>query len=128
MQRHAQRAVYILIALIILSACAPEQTTPTATPAAENAPTEASAGTAQAEGVVTIGFATQSWERQTYEPLVEQFNTENPTIRVQLVSADEALQTNQGQAFAPGEMTRRIVSIADTATTFFVTQDDIDNG
>ncbi|NJO83183.1 MAG: extracellular solute-binding protein [Blastochloris sp.] len=128
MQRHAQRAVYILIALIIFSACAPGQTTPTATPGAENAPTGIAAGTTQAEGVVTIGFAAQSWERQTYEPLVETFNAENPTIRVQLVSADDALQAEQGQLSSPSDMTRRIVSIADTATAFFLTQEDIDNG
>ncbi|MEM8530390.1 MAG: extracellular solute-binding protein [Chloroflexota bacterium] len=68
----------------------------------------------QSEEVTTIGFAVQEFERAAYEPLVTQFNADNPDMRVQLVSI-ETLYDFNAEDVSFNEYTRRIVSGADTA-------------
>ncbi|MCG8347140.1 MAG: extracellular solute-binding protein [Chloroflexales bacterium] len=80
------------------------------------------------DGPVTIGFGAREWERSSYEALIEQFNTDNSDIRVQFVSLDEAMDPGPNERFDPNQMTRRIVSIADTSTTFFIRSQDMENG
>ncbi|MCU0493093.1 MAG: extracellular solute-binding protein [Chloroflexaceae bacterium] len=106
-----------LICVVILSACsfgaAPG---PAPTPGA---------GPGQPSGTVVVGFAAGEWERQIYEPLIEQFNQENPGIQVVFVPSDEM---NSTPINSPSEFTRRLMSMADTAAIYNITAEDIANG
>jgi multiple sugar transport system substrate-binding protein len=104
----------VLIAATILSSCGLFGGDPNTNPGSNS--------------IVTIGFGAQEWERRSYETLIEQFNTENPDIRVQFISLDEAMNPSPNEPFDPNQMTRRIVSTADTATTFFIRPQDMENG
>jgi multiple sugar transport system substrate-binding protein len=128
----------LLAVLTLLSACGfggvPEVAVDaTAVPHASAGPAAGDAivapdATPAADGVVTIGFGAQEFERQVFEPLIATFNQQNPSIRVQFVSLDEATRPAPGEAFDPGLMTRRIVSAADTAAVFFIRPEDMKNG
>src|SRR5215216_2973443 len=99
---HRHPLAVLLIVLALLSACSFESSPalPAATQApssvdATAAPDSVAATTAVAEApsspgeVVTIGFGAQEYERQIYEPLIEEFNKQNAGLRVQFVSLDE---------------------------------------
>ena len=101
MSRRNTLLILTIITLFVLSACNIQGTPPQAI----HTPTEE---------VATIGFAVQEFERATYEPLVTQFNADNPDIRVQLVSI-ETLYDFNAEDMSFSEYTRRIVSGADTA-------------
>ncbi len=123
MIRYNKLLIPVLIALILVSGCGFGGITPDANTPGTSAPTSVSA-----DGVVTIGFAAQEFERSTYEPLIEQFNQANPDIRVRFVSTDELNQNNSSQTFDPNQMMRQLVSAADTGSAFFVRPEDIRNG
>jgi ABC-type glycerol-3-phosphate transport system substrate-binding protein len=127
----------LLIVIVLLSACgfgggspeiASDRTADvSAGPAASGATVEPDA-TPAADDIVTIGFGAQEFERQVFEPLIATFNQQNPGIRVQFVSLDEAIRDVPGEALDPGRMVRKIVSAADTASVFFIRPEDIQNG
>lgn len=106
----------LLITSLILSACGltgnPADTT-----------TDPAAGE-----TVTISFAAQEFERATYEPLIESFNAENPDVQVRFVSPDEISATDDSAAFDPEQMMRQMVTAADTASVFFIRDEDIQGG
>ncbi|MEN9937596.1 MAG: hypothetical protein RLZZ387_4175 [Chloroflexota bacterium] len=118
MPRHAP--VALLIALMLIAACGapaaqqptppPEQATPTTNPAEP----------------VTIGFAAQESEREVFEPLIAQFEAENPGIRIQFVAVDELLR--EANSSDIDQINRRIVSAADTAAPFFIRAEDVQAG
>lgn len=127
-----RRYSILVIALLALSACGLGQQTPTATvspePGAAQATTaDAAEPGADGDGVVTIGFGAQEWERATYEPLIKQFNEQNPDVQVQFVSTDEVMNVGD-QPWDYNEIQRRIVSAADTATLWSVGDQAIENG
>lgn len=66
-----------------------------------------------AEGVTTITFGEQSAFRQLYQPVIDQFNAENPTIRVQFVAIDEAYRDANASI---DTLYAQVVRLADTAT------------
>lgn len=130
-----RRAYAWLVALAALSACAgplgearsPGPATLTeppaaATPAAQDGATAAPAGEPGERSPVAIGFAAPEPERQAYEPLIAEFNRQNPDVRVQFVPRDEPIS----QSF--DQMMRQIVSSADTAATFLLRPEDIASG
>ena len=99
-----RRAYAWLVALAALSACAgplgearsPGPATLTeppaaATPAAQDGATAAPAGEPGERSPVAIGFAAPEPERQAYEPLIAEFNRQNPDVRVQFVPRDEPI-------------------------------------
>lgn len=92
-----------------------------------NADTPADSNNGDSGAPVTISFAVQEFERATYNPLVEQFNTDNPDIRVQLVSIDELYEFGGG-SFDPSDYARSIVSGADVANLFSVDASAIEAG
>jgi ABC-type glycerol-3-phosphate transport system substrate-binding protein len=137
--RHGHALVVLLVVLALLSGCGfgggPPETTVdvTAVPDASAGPEAGGAtpvpdATPVADGVMTIGFGAQEFERQVFEPLIATFNQQNPGIRVQFVSLDEAIRPVPGEAFDPGLMVRKIVSAADTAAVFFIRPEDMKNG
>lgn len=105
-----------LIASLVLSACGLNNPLP-------SGPANSSDG-----GVVTIGFATDEYQRQVYEPLIETFHTENPNIRVQLISIDELRQTHPNEPSSQEELIRQILSAADTAALTYIDPATIDSG
>ncbi len=117
--------VAMLLFSILLTACGglgnPADTTdpndPTGDPATSNG-----------ADVVTIGFAAQEFERATYAPLIEAFNAENPDIQVQFISPNEISGVAPQEQFDPDQMMRRMVTAADTASAFFVRDEDIQQG
>jgi multiple sugar transport system substrate-binding protein len=68
-------------------------------------------------------------QRATYEPLVEIFNQENPDIHIKIVALDSILESEASLNADSSLMTRKIVSVADTAAPFFpISTDDIKRG
>src|SRR5215210_7149642 len=109
--RYRYTLVILLAVLTLLSACGfggdpdPISANPTAAPdATAEVAAAPAAPTATSEGVVTIGFGAQEFERRIYEPLIETFNQQNPNIRVQFVSLDEITRPAEGETFDPGRM------------------------
>ncbi len=84
--------------------------------------------TDSADGVVTIGFMAQEWERQSYESLIQTFNAENPDIRVRFISVEEVVDPTSGGSIDFGQRMRRMVSTADTAAVFGISGSDISQG
>jgi multiple sugar transport system substrate-binding protein len=133
-----RRALALLLILTLLSGCslgAPDAATnPTtqsdsasAVPAVATTSSEPAA--ASSGDVITIGFAASEYERSTYEPLMATFSQQNPGIRVQFVSLDEAFQSaNNGQGVDFGKLVRQVASAADTATLSFVRPEDLQAG
>lgn len=113
------KSLYALILIsVLLASCTPEAPSINPSPAAGAAvpvSTEASASAAgpAAAGVTTITFGEQSAFRQFYQPLIDRFNAENPTIRVQFVAVDSAYRDATGSIEA---LYGQFVRMADTAT------------
>lgn len=128
---------FAMVILLLLNACAsgnaPDAGAPTAaaladTPAADapTAPAQPGASPEAPGAVVTIGFAAQQVERQTYDPLISEFNAKNPGIHVQFVSIDDVIESADAASAGPTELMRRVASAADTSS-FFLTPDGIKN-
>ncbi|NJN66723.1 MAG: extracellular solute-binding protein [Chloroflexaceae bacterium] len=158
MQRHPVLSL-ILMVLLVLSACGsdaeppplpetgepssgtvanPDPTNPTPIPANPTpipAPDmgspagDSGSGSAGDGGPVTIGFGVMEFQRQTYEPLVESFNQENPDMQVQIVPLDQVFHLGTGRSPRIEEMMQQIVSAADTAMPLVpIRPEDIQNG
>jgi ABC-type glycerol-3-phosphate transport system substrate-binding protein len=80
-----KRCVYLVIALLVLSACVPEQPQPIAP--ISNQP-------------VIIGFAAEAHDRRLFQPLIDQFNATNADVQVQFVITDPELPAHQRFALA----------------------------
>lgn len=120
----------VFAAALALSACGGETGTSSTTPAAGE-PTTPAADTTPGEDqpVVTIGFGVLEFQRQSYEPLVEAFNEENPDIRVQIVPLDDVFHMGEGTPPRIEEMMHDVVSSADTAAPLLSTRpEDIEAG
>lgn len=117
------RIIPLALALaLLLSACAGSTAAPTEVPPAATAATDATAAPDVSGAPVTVTFAAQDFERQVYEPLIEEFNAKNPDMRVRLIPYSELLG---GDGFLDvASMTRKLVSGADTAATFFLRPQD----
>jgi ABC-type glycerol-3-phosphate transport system substrate-binding protein len=65
---------------------------------------------------VVITFACKNYQRSRYEDLVKGFQTANPDVRVQFVSADEAsgMQGKGGTVTVDGREIERLTAAADT--------------
>ncbi|MCG8353693.1 MAG: hypothetical protein MI924_38505, partial [Chloroflexales bacterium] len=113
------RPMVVLLIATLLTACSGFDTAPQASPEPNsagqiaNAPDAPDPATGQ---TVTITFGTYEYERSIYEPLVETFHSENPAIRVQLVSLDAV---RDGADFSDfNAYMRRMVSAADTLSSW----------
>ena len=118
MKTTLQRTVHTLAGLLVLSvlilsaACSkgtPDSTQPTPLP------TSADQGGVEAEGKVTITFATDEYQRGLYEPLTEEFNRQNPDITVQFVTLP---QPEPGEPFEITDWNRMLASAADTILAY----------
>lgn len=112
--------VRLMIAALLLSSCS--------SVAQQQPPASPTAVPNRAAEHVTIGFGAPEFERALYEPLIDAFNAANPDIEVQFVSLDDLPASGTGQVLGFGRNTREIVSAADTAAVFGVSQEDITNG
>lgn len=112
---------------LALAACSAGSSPPAAVPSAlpVGVPSPAPTG-APADEVATISFGAQSYARPAYEPLIAEFNRQNPGIRVQFVSLDAAYSI-QG-AFDPDQQMRRLVSAADTLELYGIRPEDARQG
>lgn len=75
---------------------------------------------------VTITFAAQEHERQSYKPLIAAFQADNPDVRVQFVGLDAATLT--ASAGDIRQIMRTIASAADTADFFLLHPDQLVDG
>jgi len=106
--------VYLVVSIsLVLSgvACSTSQ--------AEDTPT---VSVAQEETNAIITFSTSRWERALYEPLVEQFNRENPEITVQLVETDDLWE---GMEDSTENYWRVLASAADVSPIYIGAEEDI---
>jgi ABC-type glycerol-3-phosphate transport system substrate-binding protein len=122
----------LLIVLALLAACGGEPAEPAidSSPLPDAAaPSEApSEPAAASDEVVTIGFGAQEYERRVFEPLIAEFNNQNPGIQVQFVPLDEFMRPEPGESFDPSQILRRVVGAADTAAIFGVSAESIQQG
>src|SRR5436853_6888840 len=125
--RHHRALALLIIALILLNACAfgAGSTAPTAIPGQATgvpsaaAPAEAigasaapaAAGTPGSAARVTITFGAWESERAVYEAQIAAFEQDNPETHVRFVPLDSILQTVDDTRTAIGQ----IMSAADTA-------------
>lgn len=89
----------------------------------------ASVDDAELSGPVTISFGLLEFQRQTYSPIIEAFNAENPSIRVEIVSLDDifGIGGNHGPDIAT--LMSKVVRAADTAAPFIPPRpEDIEYG
>lgn len=127
----------VLAAALALSACgegttgepAPEGSEPTAPDTNTTTERTGETSTTSDGQPITIGFGVLEFQRQSYEPLVESFNEENPDIRVQIVPLDDVFHLGEGTQPRIEEIMHNVVSSADTAAPLFSTRpEDIESG
>lgn len=78
--------------------------------------------------IVTISFAAQDGERGLYEPLIQEFNEQNPNIRVQFVSLTKILQSGREQKQDQDSKMREWMSSADTSVSLFIDESTLQSG
>ncbi|MGQ9826758.1 MAG: ABC transporter substrate-binding protein, partial [Roseiflexus sp.] len=107
-----KRIWLLTLVVVVLAACGMPQPSGGVTPA----PPGATPATGQNE-TVTISFAIWDNERNIYQPLADRFMSENPNIKVVLVSLDDIMMVEPGnnEPAGPLDYLRRVVSAADTA-------------
>ncbi|HIP71441.1 MAG TPA: extracellular solute-binding protein [Anaerolineae bacterium] len=64
---------------------------------------------------ITLTFATSDWFMSTYQAQVEEFETLNPNIQVQLVSIEEVLDLRSPNDLWPDDAGQRLMSAADAS-------------
>lgn len=137
MKRLARSLAALVALAVLLGACSqagdpaatrtpPDGTGPTPVAAAAT-PAEPGPDAAAPSDPVTITFGAQSYLRPAYEPLIEQFNQQNPGVHVQFVSIDAAYQVGGG-TFDLGAQVRQIVSMADVVSLYVLRKEDIAAG
>lgn len=67
---------------------------------------------------MTISFAAWESERPAYETLAAQFSSEYPDVRVVVVAMEDLMQPAEGEPDTPLRRLRRVVSGADTASSW----------
>jgi ABC-type glycerol-3-phosphate transport system substrate-binding protein len=129
------------LCLLLAVACSPVPTPPPS-PAGEVAPaaSPASAPTPPASDdtggteVVTIGFGGAEFERPIYEPLIAEFNRQNPGISVRFVPLDGIRQalaggmTNEQMDAVVAQWLGRIVRAVDTASLYGLNREEMQSG
>jgi multiple sugar transport system substrate-binding protein len=118
----------MLSVMLILTACGQNSTALPTIPAGESGnPSEGgqSGGSGQ-QTIITYGA--YDYDREAYATLAERFMQEHPTIKVVIVSLDEAMQSqpdaNGGyQQESAMTMLRKVVSMADVAPSWWLTKE-----
>lgn len=116
-----RKAILLLLAAsLMLSACQaePTPTDPLATPQATNAGEVQPTTAAPAGDAITIRFTVDEFEKPLYTDLIEAFETDNPGIRVQMVSTSEILGLGPLGGEWPDDGWTRLASSADVLTMF----------
>ena len=106
--------IFCLNGLILSSACSQGGLDSTQ-PALH--PTTSGQTNVQKEGEVVISFAANEYQRSLYEPLIEEFNQQNPGIIVQFVPLP---QLEPGELLEEADWYRMLASAADTTLTYGV--------
>jgi multiple sugar transport system substrate-binding protein len=124
--------VVLCIVAMLLAACggpnATEAPLPTEVPTAPVVEQETKPTAEPETEQVTIRFVLFDWERSVYEDLIEVFEAENPDIKVQVVSANEALGLSGLTDFDfPEDASRRLASAADIVNGG-ATRQDVEEG
>lgn len=117
---HMQRVWFLVLVAVLIAACGAQQPSGVATPVSPGVTPPAGQN-----GTVTISFAVWEYERNVYQPLADRFMSENPNIKVVLVSLDDIMMFEPGnnEPAGPLDYLRRVVSAADTAPAFAATQE-----
>ncbi len=142
-----QWGVILIVVLLLLSACnagsnqdgaggasnsASGQPDSASTSDAGNtttAPDTDGSDNAESSGPVTISFGVLGFQRQTYTPIIEAFNAENPSIEVQIVLLDDIFGIGGSHSPDIATLMSKVVRIADTAAPFIPPRpEDIEHG
>lgn len=113
----------------ILIACATATPTTLATPSGNGTPAsqenpETTPSTSVEDENVVITYAISRWEKSLYEPLVEEFNAQNPGITVQLVETDDLWQ---GTDASTQSYMRLLASAADVSMIWISYEEGANN-
>lgn len=117
-----------LVFVMLLVSCGNQSNALPTIPANENPVATSINSTPTSSDAVTITYASYDYERETYLTLAKQFNQAHPNINVVIVSLDEAtqLQADKSGNYPSDSnmnMLRRIVSVADTAPSSWVSKE-----
>jgi len=106
---------FLCLNAVILSAACSQVTFGSTQPTLH--PTNADQPKIKEEGNITITFAADEYQRNLYEPLIEEFNLQNPGIRVQFVPLP---QPEPGELQGEADWIRMLASSGDTTLTYGV--------
>lgn len=123
------RLLTIMLSLmLILTACGSTSTALPTIPAGEGS-NENEGGQSGGNGQqIIITYGAYDYDRETYTTLAERFMQEHPTIKVVIVSLDEAMQSQPDangnyQQESSMSMLRKVVSVADVAPSWWITKE-----
>jgi multiple sugar transport system substrate-binding protein len=114
LQRTVHTLIGLLVAIVLILSAACSKGTPDSSQPTPP-PTSVNQGGLEDERQVTITFATDEYQRGLYEPLMEEFNQQNPDITVQFVTLP---QPEPGEPFEITDWNRMLASAADTILTY----------
>jgi ABC-type glycerol-3-phosphate transport system substrate-binding protein len=118
----------MLSLMLILTACGSNSTALPTIPAGESG-NENEGGQSGGNGQqIIITYGAYDYDRETYTTLAERFMQEHPTIKVVIVSLDEAMQSQPDangnyQQESSMSMLRKVVSMADVAPSWWMTKE-----
>lgn len=106
---------FICLNVLILSAACSQSTLDSTQPVVH--PTSAGQPNVQEDGNAIITFAANEYQRGLYEPLIDEFNLQNPGITVQFVPLP---QPEPGELLGEADWIRMLASAGDTTLTYGV--------
>jgi ABC-type glycerol-3-phosphate transport system substrate-binding protein len=128
------RSARLIILLVLVALAAGACTGPggrvagDSTPAADDQTPVSDAGASPTDtsAPVTVVFAAQDFERQVYQPLIDEFNRQNPDVQVRFIPYSEIL--GSGGMINADTMIRQLMTGADTAVSLFVRPEEVAAG
>lgn len=125
------RLLAIMLSLmLILTACGSDATALPTIPAGDNNNENGGSQSGGNGQQIIITYGAYDYDRDTYTTLAERFMQEHPTIKVVVVSLDEATQSQPDtngnyQQETAMTMLRKVVSMADVAPSWWLTKEAI---
>jgi multiple sugar transport system substrate-binding protein len=114
--------------MLILTACGSNSSVLPTIPAGEGGNQNEGGQSGGNDQQIIITYGAYDYDRESYTTLAERFMQEHPTIKVVIVSLDEAMQSQPDangnyQPESTMTMLRKVVSIADVAPSWWMTKE-----
>lgn len=118
----------LLTLMLILTACGSNSSALPTIPAGEGGNQNEGGQSGGNNQQIIITYGAYDYDRESYTTLAERFMQEHPTIKVVIVSLDEAMQSQPDangnyQPESTMTMLRKVVSIADVAPSWWMTKE-----